>query len=60
MRLQDSKAVRQVRVGFNQQQLVLLDRLARLRATDRATTIKKILEEYRTQHPELDSGKGPK
>ena len=58
--MQDSKAVRRIRVGFNQQQLVLLDRLARSRGLDRATAIKTILDEYRTQHPELGSGKEPK
>jgi len=58
--LQDSEDVRQVRVGFNQQQLVLVDRLAQSRGLDRATVVKTVLEEYRRQHPELHSGKEAK
>ncbi len=55
--MQDSKAVRRIKVGFNQQQLVLLDRLARSRGSDRATTLKAVFAEYREQHPELHAGK---
>jgi hypothetical protein len=58
--LQDSKGVRPVRVRFNQQQLVLVDRLAQSRGLDRATVVRAVLVEYRAQHPELHSGKEAK
>ena len=55
--MQDSNGLRRVQVGLNQQQLVLVDRLARLRGLDRAAVVKAVLQEYRRQHPELHSGK---
>lgn len=58
--MQDSKRDRRVQVGFNQQQLVLLDRLARSRGQDRATVLKAVMDEYRAQHPELQVAKEAK